>query len=671
VLREAVRLLTAQARYFEADALLKRLEQQTGSISLDLQRYRSRISGGLDDFEAALPAAREVAATSEDFDDHLWLSQCCGAFAARQRQRGSEAEATALIQEGEQALDRATELAPDTVRTWAERLRFLLRLGRQDDMESVLKQAVPKFDEQPGAMANLYVAANQPQRAVEQYQADLKRWPDDIELIRAAAEFCLRSGRPQLAKDRLQAIATGRLRVDSDQLIWARRMLALALLAEAGQDQLPAALALIEQNLQQRSESVLDLRTKALLLSRSDDAAQHEQASQILESLIQQQAPGLSDTRRLLAELYLADGDWTRALPHLRLATDATSLARYVQAMLARGQLDEAELGVARLEELAPGQLGTVVLRTRLLFRRGSYSQVENRIDTLASPDEPEAAEPRLLLTAAALLEDFGRDLLKDTSATTEESQRGQRWLERAEAYLRQYGQAGADQQMALVGFLARSDRLDEALTILESEAGEASVAAAAEAVGAFDKSTALDGPSLARLEAVFAALLDQHDRALPLLDAKARVMIAAERFAAATELYREILQQQPNNFAIKNNLAELLALRRKDLDEALQLIQETIQAMGPQPSLLDTRATVYWARGDYQQAVEDMQSVVTEVPRANRYYHLARAMQAVGNVVGARDALRQAQLRGLRAEDLHPLERADYRQLLEAFGEL
>ena len=113
------------------------------------------------------------------------------------------------------------------------------------------------------------------------------------------------------------------------------------------------------------------------------------------------------------------------------------------------------------------------------------------------------------------------------------------------------------------------------------------------------------------------------------------------------------------------NNLAELLALQGKSLDEAMTLVQTAIDSMGRQPSLLDTRAMVHLARGEFERAVEDMQAVVAEAPRANRYFHLARVSAAAGRRAAAVEALRKAQELAVDVRQLHPLEREPYRRLV------
>ena len=54
--------------------------------------------------------------------------------------------------------------------------------------------------------------------------------------------------------------------------------------------------------------------------------------------------------------------------------------------------------------------------------------------------------------------------------------------------------------------------------------------------------------------------------------------------------------------------------------------------------------------------------------PTANKYYvHLARAYYAAKKSPEARESMRRAKTAGFKPDDLHPLERAAYQQLLKA----
>ena len=81
----------------------------------------------------------------------------------------------------------------------------------------------------------------------------------------------------------------------------------------------------------------------------------------------------------------------------------------------------------------------------------------------------------------------------------------------------------------------------------------------------------------------------------------------------------RTAAERDENNLGAMNNLAVLLALQKRDLSKARQLVEKAVEIAGPLPALLDSRASVYLALGKPEQALTDLQQVVGEEPRPNR----------------------------------------------------
>jgi predicted Zn-dependent protease len=121
--------------------------------------------------------------------------------------------------------------------------------------------------------------------------------------------------------------------------------------------------------------------------------------------------------------------------------------------------------------------------------------------------------------------------------------------------------------------------------------------------------------------------------------------------------------QPKPEPTAL-NNLAWLLAFRGKKLGEALELVNRAMAAVGPNPSVLDTRAVVELRAGQIDKALQDLQTAVTQAPSPARYFHLAQVYLALKKRDEAGQALHKAESLGLKKEGLHPLERDSYEQV-------
>jgi tetratricopeptide (TPR) repeat protein len=137
-------------------------------------------------------------------------------------------------------------------------------------------------------------------------------------------------------------------------------------------------------------------------------------------------------------------------------------------------------------------------------------------------------------------------------------------------------------------------------------------------------------------------------------------------RYDEAAGLYRRVLEQEPDNLIALNNLAWLLAHRSGRGGEALVLSNRAVEAHGPKPALLDTRAMAYLAIGQSDRALADLQEATSDTPSPSRYFHLAQVHQLANNRKAAVEALQKAKSSGLELHLLHPAERVAYRKMLD-----
>ena len=115
--------------------------------------------------------------------------------------------------------------------------------------------------------------------------------------------------------------------------------------------------------------------------------------------------------------------------------------------------------------------------------------------------------------------------------------------------------------------------------------------------------------------------------------------------------------------------LPGLLALRNEKGNGALDLINRAIARRGPIAELLDTRGVVYMMMGDTRHAIEDLERATTLDPTGPKYFHLAQAYLRAGDKTAAEQSLAKARAKGLKPENLHPLEVTAYQQLLTELG--
>jgi tetratricopeptide (TPR) repeat protein len=133
------------------------------------------------------------------------------------------------------------------------------------------------------------------------------------------------------------------------------------------------------------------------------------------------------------------------------------------------------------------------------------------------------------------------------------------------------------------------------------------------------------------------------------------------QNYDAAAENYRKALGVDQNSVIAANNLAWLYAVNGKgNLDEAVRLAQGVVQKNPNIPGFVDTLGWVYYKKGLYGAAVEQLQKAVALDDRAattgsgspapNYHYHLGMALKARGDKEAARRELEQAVRLGEKA---------------------
>jgi cellulose synthase operon protein C len=669
--RRAIELLNSRQRYAEADQILRRLEQQPTMISNELERLASEVSARLENLDRALAIATKVAADSQEWRDHVWLGQLQGLLGSRALTASRLDEAKDRLAAAEKSLREAVRLKPDEPETWVALIRFYAATRRKPEAESTIRLAQRRLPAETSALALAicYEAVGNTEDANKQFELALLKKAHDPFVVRRAAEFSMRSGKLPEAEARLRTIVSGQVAAKADDVAWARRALASVLRASGSYPKIQQALALIAQNTAATPD---DQRERAFALAVCPQLERRREAIQILEGLVSSQSDA-TDVRMVLAQLYLAEKNWPQALKQWRsLATSHERESRYTalysSRLLERQETAEAELWIQRLEQLAPADFTTVSLKAQALVQR---NQVETALKTLrayrgqptAKPSDQSAAQPddrtgRLEQVAAAL-ESLSRGPAgSDGRAAT-------KLLAEAEASYREFVKIEPRQSLVLASFLARRGQFDEALSILDEALPTAASDAIAKAGNDLLAAGLAKPPQLLHLEQLLLASAKEHGRSSIVLLTLGELRMRQERFDDAIEIYREVLTSDKDNAAVMNNLALLLALEKKDLNESLRLIERAIELVGPMPALLDSRASVYLALGKPQQALADLEQVVSEEPRPGRQFHRALACFQLGQPQAAAQALGEARKLGLKPEDLNALERPAYQELV------
>jgi len=157
---------------------------------------------------------------------------------------------------------------------------------------------------------------------------------------------------------------------------------------------------------------------------------------------------------------------------------------------------------------------------------------------------------------------------------------------------------------------------------------------------------------------------LRENPDSISLLSMQADMFDLQKRYDDSAILYRKLLDRKDlvgiPRAVVLNNLAFLVALAEKstatDIDP-MKLVNEALDILGPSSDILDTRAIVFISRGQYKEAVADLELSVTDNPTASKYFHLAQAHLGAKESRAAVDAWEKAEGLGLSRESLNRME--------------
>ena len=651
-----------------------------------------------------------MAANPGDFEVWLWLTQILLAS-------GRQAEA-------ETELRQAVELSKNDPVRWISLVKFLAETKQPEKAEKAFKEAQTNLAPLAQPMASLALAeccelvgrayeGGSSADAVKKWYGEAKSWfekaqaakPDDLSITRRLTQFFLETKQINEAESRLEAILKrgSSDNKTADEVVWARRMLALTLIAKGDPEQARKALALLEPTNQTSGasnapEAPEDLRVLARVLDAQKTSEHRKRAIEIMNSLVGKNPNNLDD-RLLLAQLNELVGDWPKAgeqydelIKRTENREDPETLTRrsvyldqFIKGLIRHRQpgenqeLAKAQELVDKLKRLQPDELNPLVLEVAI---KRAQSQLEKEVvlKRAQSQLEKEAVLKRAqnyLEKATALVRAFADrpnlTLAKLGTLADQAERLGE--FDLAEKLQNQIaaktpGPRGA---MGLAAFLGRRGSVKNALDLCEPlwpTTREPELLAVL-CVGVVMQPNNNAGPAeLKRVIDWLTQALKQYPQSTTLMVSLASLHERQGLFQQAEALYRRaIVQGDPNGISY-NNLAWLLALKVDgNLKDALEYVNRAIDLKGPRPDFLDTRAIVYLAKGENQSAIDDLEKAVAGDPSPSKYFHLAEAYLKANKLAEAKKNWeRAANIKGWE-RGLHALEQTAYDEVRDKLG--
>jgi len=193
---------------------------------------------------------------------------------------------------------------------------------------------------------------------------------------------------------------------------------------------------------------------------------------------------------------------------------------------------------------------------------------------------------------------------------------------------------------------LARQGKMDEAVGLCVDAAKSDPTTRAALALTAALLTGRPDAKASERAEPVLSAALAAHKDDPALLASLANVRLVQKRSDDAVKLLQQVLQLQPKNVIVLNNLAAVLSEQPQKREDAMRYVDQAIDQAGPQPQLLDTKAMICLFAGNPDEAARLLEEAVLAPNPDPRYlFHLAAAYYRKNDLDKFRAAMAKVRL--------------------------
>jgi tetratricopeptide (TPR) repeat protein len=631
-----------------------------GDSSVELAVLSAEVLVAKREFDEARRLIAQTHAESPDNGDLLALririAELSGDVAEASRLKGQGLAAAGQVEEAEHQLRTTLLESEKNAAAAISLMQLYLQNGRSEQAVEVFREHAPMMT--PLELSRTYEAFGDLQRAVGILQQHVEQRPDDSEAVLKLAALFVRNERPELAEPLLEKLLSSHTGAPRASAQAARRSLAIILAKKQNYREFQRATALMDQNAAEiPGIDIRDLRTMATVLELSPTPADHLVAIGLLEKIDDRRQISHADRWRL-GKLYIRVGLPEQAAPQFAQAArsgfaDPVFLSDLIVHQIQMGALAEDRQQIERLPAtVSPSELTR--LRCRYLLGIGQNSVAVAELDNFvtASSDSEIRAE-RLLLAAGTCREAMRHDSSANEAALSQTADR----------YLRVAVDEEPKQVEHLVRWLLERRRDVEAFELLDVVWQQLPAETAAD----LSRDMLVVGSSRSRRELVEQHLVAKNQEQPESLELKlclADVLSLGEEYEGAEELYRAILRVDSRHVPALNSLAWNLAMRGRLLDEAMTFADRAMAEAGPVPQLLDTRGCVKLAQSRLRAATDDLIAAAEGGNSPVTFLHLAFVQAETSDPELARQTLAHAVELGLRAEQLHPLDRDMFERL-------
>lgn len=666
-LLQHVALLLERGRYMDASRVLQKIDPPVRQRLFGRNYAEILLNTGAIS-EAIASADQVIEKSFEDGAAQLWYGRFC--LQALNSPKLDSSQKAELQLKADAALAKAVELTPENGEVWLSRIGFLIAARQGAKAEQAIREAQLALteDQLPVVMAKSYEALGRWFDAEQVYLRLLENRPDDLAIIRSAAEFYTGNRYPRPDKrEKATPLLNKILKLAADDpdldgnpyVLWARRKAAGILAATGDYQKLLDAEKLLASNVVNGALAEEDKLLLARILATRPEPVSRRKAIRLFTEVQRNRILAPEDDLRL-GQLYYLTENWDAARKQMletiaRNPSVAAVRQRYIGMLLARGgqaDLNEAQRQLARLQSSGASDEATLRLVVKVATKLGKEREARAAMRSLI-PKNISSANPQALLMVAGMLTDLGD-------------------LDNAEKLFRAVAAKEPKAKVFLADFLGAHRDVEQSFALLDQIAEDSlSTAVRGGLTIVRARRDDVEGEFDSRIEAWLDKALREDPESIPYWMQRAEFRDLQQNYEEAADIYRKLLArrdlQGTQRAVVLNNLGYLLALNAdspQQAEEALGYVAEAVDILGPQADILDTRAVAHTALKQYDAATSDLELSLTDNPTASKYFHKARAHMLAGEMSKAVEAWKNAIALGLTRDEVATAEQEQFDDL-------
>lgn len=636
--------------------------------------------------EALVAAEDYASAAPKNGDVQFWYGNFIQSAALQQPKDSEQRES--LLDKAGKAFDLAIETKPDAANVWLALISHRVAKGNLEAAENAIRKAQINLIEDDNLLffARCYEITGRWVDAESLYKQAVEDAVADDPQARAKrllARYYLSPTYPKqdkfgkatpLINDILKSVADEKINSNDESARWARSTAARIFSASGEYQKLLEAERILSTNAVNGTLLNEDRLLMAEILAPRPEPVSRLKAVRLFEQIRLGQPLSL-EAELTLGKLYFALGDWRNCREQMidtiaRFPKEPAIRSTYIQMLLDRGgstDIDMAIRQLKRLTELAPESLQTRDLIARVAVKRGRLSDAVSTLVGMLPRNLKTVKKEQLPLVRhiASMLVEF-----EDFSSATI-------------LYKLAAEKGSIKDKVSLAQYLGANVDTEQGLAELDSLLSEASELVLARS-GVFilrkrnGEGTAKDEQFEMVSKWIDRGLRDDPEN-VDLRTLKAEIFDMRREYATAISIYRKLLEGNElagvRRAIVLNNLSYMMALSEESdssIADAKDYIAQAINLLGPRSDILDTRAMILIAAGEYSKAISDLELAVTDLPTASKFFHKAIAHLRSGeNEQAARSWEKSLEL-GLERSEVSALEKAMFDEIkseLEGLG--